>query len=276
MLFDDFSLVAASHFPADHTELSHNPLLVGHEAQYHSLVQSFHDGRSHPANSNQTALMTMAAATTADSAPIYVVGNRITSGDPPAGNPDGNQEDKFSPAPEGGGSGYPDPKDTPCVESTFSTPDVSLTEANRAALAASASIAALNDETYEYSSLVFTLNGYIGFTNPYTDGHFDDVNLLGSLASVPDGAVIIGTVHNHPDDPLMNDTIPSGGGSSGQDWSAYNQLVNFNNDSNPQNLPRGITVDQNALLYIYSNEDGKTHVYDNTDKNETATSCSLQ
>jgi hypothetical protein len=181
------------------------------------------------------------------------------------------------PADGGGGGGYPDAKPTPCVETTLSTSSASLAEANRAALAASTAIAALNDETYEYSSIIFTLNGYVGFTNPYTDHNTIGVNWVGGLASVPDGAVIIGIVHNHPDDPAMVSTIPSGSGSlDGDDWRRYTELVNFNNDSDPRNLPRGITVDQNMLLYIYSNEDHLTHVYDNTDKNQTQTSCSLQ
>jgi hypothetical protein len=222
----------------------------------------------------------IATASAAGDDSIYVVDHRITSDPvPPAGNPDGNQEETFSgiPADGGGGGGYPDPKDTPCVQSTFSTTGASLTEANRAALAASTVIASMNDETYEYSSIIFASNGYIGFTNPYTDHDTMAVNWVGGLASVPDGAIILGIVHNHPDDPAMKSTIPSGSGSQdGDDWRRYDELVNFNNDSNPVNLPRGITVDQSMLLYIYSNEDHMTHVYDKTDKNQEHASCSLQ
>lgn len=176
----------------------------------------------------------------------------------------------------GGGGGDPqqveEPNDTPCVETTFNlATNVTTHDANRAALAASNTIAALDDETYEYSSIVWALNGTVGYTEPYSQGLTDEVNWVGGLDRVPDGAIIIGVVHNHPDDPVVNDTIPSGSGrEDGQDWSAYDQMVNYNG------WPRSITVDSNMLVYIYSNEDSKTHVYDNTDKNQTSTSCSLQ
>lgn len=182
----------------------------------------------------------------------------------------------------GGGGGdpgaTPEPLATPCVETTLAN-GVSTTDANRAALAASNAIAALNDETYEYSSIVWALNGEVGYTSPYTDRLTGEVNLLGGLAGVPAGATIIGIVHNHPDDPVINDRIPSGAGSeSGDDWTRYDQIVNWN-DSHAgtiDDLPRGIIVDPNMLFYIYSNEDEKTHVYDKTDKSQTTASCSLQ
>lgn len=167
---------------------------------------------------------------------------------------------------------------TPCVETSFAATNVDLATVNNAALAASNAIASLNDETYEYSSIIWELNGAVGWTLPYTDHDPDEVNWTGNLSQVPDGAVIVGIVHNHPDDPIMNDTIPSGSGQeNGQDWDSYNTLVNWN-DNHPSStdLPRGITVDHNMLLYIYSDQDHKTHVYDNTDKNQTSTSCSLQ
>lgn len=191
----------------------------------------------------------------------------------------------FGPIPgEGGGGGAgseaelsPEPLETPCVETVFET-GVSITDANRAALAASNQIAALNDETFEYSSIIYVLNGAVGFTSPYTDHLTDRVNWAGGIDAVPNGAVIIGIVHNHPDDPNVHDNIPSGAGQAdGIDWTSFDQLVNWNRDhDNAHDLPRGITVDNNMLLYIYSNEDEKTHVYDKTDKGQTRPSCSLQ
>jgi hypothetical protein len=180
----------------------------------------------------------------------------------------------------GGGISSPDPapvaKDTPCVETT--TSGGSLADINNAALAASNAIAAKNDETYEYASIVWEPNGTVGWTAPYTDNLTDEVNWAGSLSQVPDGSVIVGIVHNHPDVSGINDTIPSGAGSeNGEDWDAYSQLINWNSTHSASNdLPRGITVDPNMLLYIYSDEDQKTRVYDNTDKNQTSGSCSLQ
>ena len=168
-----------------------------------------------------------------------------------------------------GGSGEAEPvaNATPCVEAAPS--GVPLSEINNAALAASNAIAALNDETYEYSSIIWQLNGTVGWTAPYTDRDTDFVKWLGGLSHVPDGAVIIGIVHNHPDLSGINDTIPSPSNLGGRDWSAYDAIRDWGG-------VRGITVDPNLLLYIYSNEDHKTHVYDRTDKETTRTSCSLQ
>ena len=176
---------------------------------------------------------------------------------------------------DGGGSTDPEANPTPCVETTpLTAPGATQQEINDAALAASKAIAAKNDETYEYSSIIYSLNGQVGYTTPFTQNNPDKVNLLGGIASVPNGAVIVGSVHNHPDDPGMTDTIPSGGLNAGSDWDAYSQMVNYNRD-HATDLPRGITVDPNLLMYIYSDEDHETHVYDNTDKTQTTPSCSL-
>jgi hypothetical protein len=183
---------------------------------------------------------------------------------------------------EGGGGGgeaqaVQEPHETPCVETTLQS-GISTTDANRAALAASNKIAEQDDETYEYSSIIWTLNGEVGFTTPYTDHRTDRVNWAGGIDGVPDDAVIVGIVHNHPDDPYVDDRIPSGAGAEdGVDWDRYNTLVNWNRDHDTaHDLPRGISVDRNMLLYVYSNQDSKTHVYDNTDKGQTNASCSLQ
>ena len=221
-------------------------------------------------------------ATTADDSPIIIIGMSAgaSSGTTGGGFGSGSGSGRNLEPRQHSDDGTPDStdpvaKETPCVETTFATSGATTASANDSALAAANAIAALNDETFEYSSIVYYSNGNMGFTSPWTNNLTDEVNWVGGLGSVPSGAVIVGIVHNHPDDPVMNDTIPSGGGQDGQDWQSYSQLVNFNSDSNPQNLPNGITVDPNMLLYIYSNQDNQTHVYDNTDKNQTSTSCSL-
>jgi hypothetical protein len=178
----------------------------------------------------------------------------------------------------GGGGSAPIANATPCVETNFTTSGVSIAGANNAALDASNKIAALDDENYEYSSIVYSLNGVTWHTDPYTD-HLDDrVNWVGNLNQVPDGAVILGIVHSHPDISGITDTIPSGAGSEeGIDWIQYKAIVNWNQTHDTaHDFPRGITVDPNMLLWLYSNEDHKTHVYDNTDKSDTSPSCTLQ
>ena len=57
----------------------------------------------------------------------------------------------------------------------------------------------------------------------------------------------------------------------GQDWNSYDSVKDIGTKDY-----RNITASNNLLMYIYSNEDGKTHVYDKTDRNTTQTSCSLQ
>jgi hypothetical protein len=186
-----------------------------------------------------------------------------------------------SPSNAGNSPGALEPRDTPCVETTFLTPGISRTDANRAALAASNAIASKNDvQTFEWSSLIYAINGSVYYTTPNSDHLVDGVNWTSSdaLKQIPDGAVIIGVVHNHPDDPTITDTIPSGSGrEGGDDWLSYDTLVNWNRrHDDAHDLPRGITVDPNMLLWIYSNEDSKTHVYDNTDKNQDTPTCTLQ
>lgn len=173
---------------------------------------------------------------------------------------------------DGGGDSEPEANPTPCVEA--SPAGVSLQAMNNAALAASNAIAARDDEHFEYSSIIWSLNGTVGSTTPYTNGLPGEVNWLGGLSQVPAGAVIVGIVHNHPDrGGATDERIPSGGLNGGDDWGHYNQLVD---QDHAPNFGRGITADPNALLYIYTNKDHKTHVYDNTDKNQINPGCSLQ
>jgi len=183
----------------------------------------------------------------------------------------------YSPPNNGGGSSAT-PNATPCVETTFATPNASLADANREALEASDEIAAKNDwDAYEYSSIVYVSNGVVGHTDVQTQHLADRVNWLGNLSQVPDGAVILGIVHSHPDLSGITDTIPSGGSEGGNDWIMYRTIVNFNSDRDTaHDLPRGITVDPNMLLWIRSPEDpNKTYVYDNTDKSQDTPGCSL-
>lgn len=167
----------------------------------------------------------------------------------------------------GGGPQAPVAELTPCVETTF-TSGADLAQVNNAALAAANAITALNDDSWEYSSIIWYLNGTYGFTTPYTDRDPGNVNLLGSGSGVPDGAVVVGIVHNHPDLAGIDDRIPSH--HQNGDWDQYDRILALTN------LARGITIDPNLLLYIHTNEDNKTRVYDKTDKTSQSPTCSLQ
>ena len=157
-----------------------------------------------------------------------------------------------------------EPLATPCVATTFATPGVSLTDVNRAALAASNVIAGLADHRYEYSSIIFSHEGKIGFTEPHTDRLPGQVDLLGGRHNLPYGAIILAVLHNHPDLTRANDGYPSE-----TDWGAYAQIESYD-------FGREITVDTNFLYYISTDRDGKTRVYDKTDEFKTTKSCPLQ
>jgi hypothetical protein len=224
-----------------------------------------------------------ADSTTGEDDPIVVVGRRPpVDTDVDGGGLGGDGDTGGAGTGDGGGGGggttETQANATPCVETSVSTAlGATQQEINNAALAASNAIAAMNDEDYEYASIIYSVNGNVGWTQPYTQNLFDQVNWMGNISLVPTGAVIVGIVHNHPDDSQIDDRIPSGGRSDGVDWTSYDELVNWNSSHSgtEADLPRGITVDPNMLLYIYSNEDHETHVYDNTDKNQTSASCSL-
>ena len=164
----------------------------------------------------------------------------------------------------GGGGGGGDQGDPPdeypaCIEAAPA--GVSPTAITDAAKAASAAIAAGNDENIEYGAFIYELNGQVSYTPPFTNNSPDSVNF--STGSIPDGARVLGMVHNHPDQSGIDDRYPSE-----NDWDAYNQLQAWNEN-------RGITIDPNMLMFIYSNEDKNVRGYDNTDKNQQSASCAL-
>ncbi|NGM51796.1 hypothetical protein G5B46_19455 [Caulobacter sp. 602-2] len=164
--------------------------------------------------------------------------------------------------PDGGGDGiteeYP-----PCVEASPEgvAPGAILDTARSAA----AQIAAGNDETFEYGALIWELNGTVGMGAIYTQNDTGQVQIGSS--GVPDGARIVGYVHNHPDVAGVDDRTPSN--HVGGDWDQYNALVNSTT------LPRGITADPNMLLFIYTNEDGSLRAYDKTDEDTETASCAV-
>lgn len=110
------------------------------------------------------------------------------------------------------------------------------------------------------------------FTNPNSDDPSSEIDWNIGVSMIPGGSIIVGTLHNHPDISGINDTIPSYSdvrtNSRGTDWLSYDSIIGFNSN--------GITTDPNLLMYIYSNEDHNTHVYDKNDHNTTTTSCGLK
>ena len=170
--------------------------------------------------------------------------------------------------PETGGSGgpyeeMPAAKETPCV--TASPDGHSLEEINNVALYLTGQIRAGRDGRWEYGAVIYSHNGVIGFTSVVTQQNPDQVDY--PMEQIPDGAVILAVIHNHPEVHNVDDRYPSGG-----DWQKRAQLVQANSPL----LTRGITADPKMLIYIYSNQDWKTRVYDKDDKDTSEPECSLQ
>jgi hypothetical protein len=151
---------------------------------------------------------------------------------------------------------------------------VALQDLNNQALKASNDIHAGNDEMWEYGVIFYLKDGRLQNTGIFGGDSPGEINWSLGFARVPDGAIIVATLLNHPDDPNVVDSIPSMDtmqNPGGHDWLAYNSFL-LGGDSNS----RGITTDPNMLMYIFTNEDNKTRVYDKTDRNTTHPSCSLQ
>jgi len=117
--------------------------------------------------------------------------------------------------------------------------------------------------------IIFSLNGAIGYTPPFTQQDPNNIDWNPGLADVPDGARILALLHSHPDQAgRINDTTPTD-----LDWEVYSQFQNLSGS------PRGITGDPDMLNYIattpYSSEQ-KTYVYRKNSKYTRQTGCSLQ
>lgn len=124
----------------------------------------------------------------------------------------------------------------------------------------------IDSSRFEYGVAIYEINGQIGYGDITTNNSPDYVNIL--TRGVPDGARIIGYMHNHPDQPGIDDRVPSSG--YGRDWDRYDNLV-----SSGAALSRGITVDANLLLVLYTNQDDKMRIYDKNDKNTSSASCAI-
>lgn len=118
----------------------------------------------------------------------------------------------------------------------------------------------IDSSRYEYGAFIYEYNGQIGYGNITTNNSDEYVNI--TSAGVPDGARIVAYFHNHPDQSGIDDRVPSS-----DDWDNRRDLLS------ETNLPRGITIDQNLLLVVYSNEDDKSRIYDKNDEYTNTPSC---
>ena len=158
---------------------------------------------------------------------------------------------------------------TPCVEAA---PAIgSLQEINDLAKKLGSDIEGLN-MAVEWGSMIYSLNGQIGST-PLVEGTTDFIDWNKALAHVPTGALILATLHHHPDEQNINDAIPSYTSRvervEGSDWSAYDSILSVQH--------RQITADPSLLMYIHTDERDQrgTWVYDRTDRNTRTVSCKL-
>jgi hypothetical protein len=182
------------------------------------------------------------------------------------GGSDGEPNPTLSPEPGGSGGPYdemPAARETPCV--TASPDGYSLAEINNIAPYLTGQIRAGRDGLWEYGAVIYAHNGVIGFTAVVTQENPDQVNY--PISQIPDGAVILAIIHNHPEDQMIDDRYPYA-----RDWNTYRLLQ----QSNSPLLPRGITADPKMLMYVFSNQDSKTRVYDRNDHDTATAQCSLQ
>lgn len=160
-------------------------------------------------------------------------------------------------------------EETPCVEAAPS--GVSLQDLNNKVLEEANEIVVKGDWNKEWGAIFYISNGQFHSTGLFTSGDTGEIDWSIGIAMIPDDAVIVATLHSHPDIDGINDGIPSYtdimAGMDGKDWIAFDQFINLNT--------RGITSDSNLLMYIVTNEDNKTRVYDNTDRNTQRKSCAL-
>lgn len=195
---------------------------------------------------------------------IVVTGKRPKEadgdGDPPSGGDNGGGGDSNGP-----GVTTREPNETPCVEEAPT--GVDLKDINRQALAAANEIHSMDDEHYEYGVIVFEKDGVVGRTEVFTDLDENHINWNGGVPGIPDGARILAIIHNHPASGVVNPGVPSSDSLS-DDWDSYDAVVNWGGT-------RGITVDSNLLMYIYTDKTEKMYVYDKTDRNTSHLSCSL-
>lgn len=99
----------------------------------------------------------------------------------------------------------------------------------------------IDSSRFEYGVAIYELDGQIGYGDITTNNSPDFVRII--TRGVPDGARIIAIMHNHPDTG-EDDRVPSD--HFGGDWDQYRDVVN-------SALSRGIEVDPNLLLVLYTN-----------------------
>ena len=155
-------------------------------------------------------------------------------------------------SPSGPADVYP-----PCVSAG---PSVSPSALLNAAKQAGAVIESSNDEAWEFGSYLYLHNGQIFHNQPQTQFNSESVAI--SMRGVPDGATVLGYIHNHPERGWPIDQVPSS-----DDWSNYSGLMATTA------FPRGISLDPDALLFIYT--DNNTRVYDKNDHGTTVASCAI-
>ena len=202
--------------------------------------------------------------------PITVTGRRNVSEDI-----GGNYGAGFYPGgtgDTGGGSAGPtqiteDAKDTPCVDEVPA--GVTRDQVNDLAKGIAGTLGSRQDSTgWEWGAFIFRApDGQLYQSAPFTAGHPDDMN--GAIGRVPSGSTIVGYIHTHPIDMLMDQRMVSAA-----DRSFITNLMNAQGN---------FQVDPNMLVYIttkdldqmFSSDTYSTFVYDKSRRTATHPGCDL-
>jgi len=156
---------------------------------------------------------------------------------------------------------------TPCVNELPA--GVDLDHLNDLAKGIATKLGQLQDrDGWEYGSLIFRApDGQLYQSAPFTARHRDDLN--GAQIHVPIGSVIVGYVHTHPIDMIMDQRT-----FSGPDRAFLARLMS---------LTGGVTADPNMLVYITTKDQDSdrysdtysTFVYDKSERDATDYGCDL-
>ncbi len=191
------------------------------------------------------------------------VRNIVTLGDPFYGS--GNFWDSNNVNPNDGAppvspeDNYPKARNTGCVSTEFEKTNLETSRVNNAALDASNQIKEKTgkEANWEWGAIIYELNGLVQYTSPpFTSEKRDRIDWQFDL--VPDGAIVVGTIHSQPYDGVEDQRAPSR-----SDWEVFDRIMK---PDFAESYDSKFQIDGNMLQYIVTNQDKLTRVYDRKDK----------
>jgi hypothetical protein len=117
---------------------------------------------------------------------------------------------------------------------------------------------------WEWGAFIYRgSDGQLYQSEPFTAGHHAD--MIGASITLPSGAHIVGYLHSHPEDNIMDERM-----LSLADRQFITGLISSSNSH--------FTADTNLLAYIVTKDEStsyKTYIYDKSNRNRTSPGCDL-